>query len=442
MADSSEDDPTSPPKWRSPCPCTLSAHEACLLEWLADKELSPSKASQDLRCPQCKSEIKIARPESRLLSIVKEWQRIVSELTMPAAAVVFATPVLLGLYHHGLWSVQLVFGKKEAGEILRQAQLHYGWQIGYGVIPIYLIAARTGFNRWLIPITEACLLSRRLSLHQPWDIHPLGATEVFLCLPLFQVIYDGLFKEVSRRLQRRWMGGSQLDREGPVEPPNNQDADQDADEHVHFELNIEIGMDDDEAPEHLHQMEDRQEAEMQNDVQAPNGAQDPEPPRAGHEPLQVGGPGNLQGAQPARDGNQQAEGNRPAAARAEANPWNGNRNDIVIEGSSLFRTLFGGLMFPAIASAMGGLLDLSLPTSLTRTKTHFPFTFLGDHSKKGLLQTQWGRAVVGGCLFVVAKDALTLLVKWRMAQNFRERRVLEWVGQRGRDAKGEYVLKD
>jgi hypothetical protein len=50
------------------------------------------------------------------------------------------------------------------------------------------------------------------------------------------------------------------------------------------------------------------------------------------------------------------------------------------------------------------------------------------------LQTRWGRSLVGGCFFVVLKDAVTLYVKWKMAQNHRHRRVVDY--DRSRKIKG------
>jgi len=50
----------------------------------------------------------------------------------------------------------------------------------------------------------------------------------------------------------------------------------------------------------------------------------------------------------------------------------------------------------------------------------------------GLLQTRWGRSVVGGCLFVVIKDMVRVYCRWRMAVSFRERKVLDYDRKRGK----------
>ena len=71
FSDESEDTPMSS-EWRSPCPCALTAHEACLLDWIADVE-APNRARgrpSKIECPQCKSEIIVARPKSYVIEAV------------------------------------------------------------------------------------------------------------------------------------------------------------------------------------------------------------------------------------------------------------------------------------------------------------------------------------------------------------------------------------
>jgi hypothetical protein len=80
----------------------------------------------------------------------------------------------------------------------------------------------------------------------------------------------------------------------------------------------------------------------------------------------------------------------------------------------------GALFFPHISSLMGVLLKHSLPRSWT-----FSDRLLG--STKGLLKEQWGRSLIGGCLFVVLKDAVMLYCKWRKARDFGKKIVLDYV---------------
>lgn len=79
----------------------------------------------------------------------------------------------------------------------------------------------------------------------------------------------------------------------------------------------------------------------------------------------------------------------------------------------------GALAFPAISSAMGEIIKATVPAKWM------------DRLGGGLLRQKWGRSVVGGCLFVVLKDVVSLYVKWRKAQDFGKRKVLDYVGKKG-----------
>lgn len=64
--DDTEDTPEST-AWRKPCPCSLEAHDECLLEWISAEE-APKKGelahSKRIKCPQCSHEIMLERPRN------------------------------------------------------------------------------------------------------------------------------------------------------------------------------------------------------------------------------------------------------------------------------------------------------------------------------------------------------------------------------------------
>ena len=185
-----------------------------------------------------------------------------------------------------------------------------------------------------------------------------------------------------------------------------------------------------------------------------------------------------------RQRNQGAQQPGPDQANADANAnANANANAIHVNAHDLASTVVGALIFPGIAAASGELLRLILPTpltsfpssssspssSFTTTTASSIFSSSSPSSSSsstslfssltgslgssrtsslwtswlglgifapikspGLLQQRWGRSVVGGCLFVVLKDALMLYVKWRMARIQRERRVLDYAKDKGK----------
>lgn len=51
-----DEDPSDPPgSWVDPCPCTLEAHQDCMLSWVTDCE----RSNRPLKCPVCKSTIEM-----------------------------------------------------------------------------------------------------------------------------------------------------------------------------------------------------------------------------------------------------------------------------------------------------------------------------------------------------------------------------------------------
>jgi hypothetical protein len=85
--DETEDDENTS-EWRSPCPCVLVAHEKCLLDWIADMEAPSSRRraggrNGKIQCPQCKAEIKLERPRSIVISLVRVAERVTGLLLLP-----------------------------------------------------------------------------------------------------------------------------------------------------------------------------------------------------------------------------------------------------------------------------------------------------------------------------------------------------------------------
>ena len=112
--------------------------------------------------------------------------------------------------------------------------------------------------------------------------------------------------------------------------------------------------------------------------------------------------------------------------------------NLAFSTTSLADTILGALIFPSIAAAVGELLRHTLPASWVTPPSGTPATsWLGGWIKAtskpgssgkptGFLQTRWGRSLVGGCLFVGFKDAVLLYVRWKMAQNHRRRRIMDY----------------
>ena len=76
--------------------------------------------------------------------------------------------------------------------------------------------------------------------------------------------------------------------------------------------------------------------------------------------------------------------------------------------SSISNSIVTALILPGICFGMGELIRLALPKAWTSASAGSPWP-----RRPGLLQQQWGRSLVGGCMYVVMKDAVRFYTKYR-----------------------------
>lgn len=92
--------------------------------------------------------------------------------------------------------------------------------------------------------------------------------------------------------------------------------------------------------------------------------------------------------------------------------------------SGISNAVVSALILPGISFAMGEALRLVLPEAWTAATPRSPWTSRpGFGSRPALLQQQWGRSLVGGCLYVVLKDVIRVYGKSRMVKTLRDRRI-------------------
>lgn len=107
--------------WRTPCPCSLTAHDSCLLEWIANEEApKPGEIAHNhqIKCPQCQHIIKIQRPRDLLVAVVDRVQSAAKRMMLPTAVAATVGCVYSGLLVYGLNAMTLVFGADETRGIL------------------------------------------------------------------------------------------------------------------------------------------------------------------------------------------------------------------------------------------------------------------------------------------------------------------------------------
>lgn len=389
--DETEDSPLNA-EWRSPCPCALTAHESCLLDWLADMENPRSRRRNDggakMMCPQCKTEIIVSRPRSYIVDVMRLVERIAGRMVLPGMVFTMAGTVWAGCCAHGVYSMYFVFGPEDARQVLEETA-EAGWNPGLGLglplIPLALIFSRTRYAEGLLPAIPVLFFASQHPGHESTlEFWPPTAAMTFAALPYVNSFYSALYEKLFGRLERKWISEVQPRTADNVNefddnaPPQEQaEADQRArdarDGHVVINLELQMGMGGDEpaAPE-------------ENQQQNEGGNQD-----------------------------DQLLGRR--------------QGDIINETSNIADVVLGALVFPAISASMGGLLKYVLPKSWTTT----PYS-LFERGRPGLLQTRWGRSVVGGCAFVLLKDVLLLYCRWKLSQTHRKRRVMNYDKSKGR----------
>ncbi|KAK6436651.1 hypothetical protein LTR95_007153 [Oleoguttula sp. CCFEE 5521] len=455
FSDSSEDTPETSP-WRDPCPCALVAHEECLLDWIADME-SPKNTRKkgEILCPQCKSEIKLARPTDIVVDAARGIERMSERLILPGAAVIVTKMVHSACIGFGDHAIHRIFGAEAgyrilkplyasliappidldmpvqqiAAQILSRSLEHSKhWRVHFGLplIAPLLILSRTTLADSVIPVLPVLFFATQpVASDEGLDFTswPPSASMAFAVLPYLRVAYNTYYDKIWAARELQWLkeiqprNGSSQNDDGaeqangdavPAPPADEEDGDI-------FEVRIDGGIFQD----------------WQGDVgQFDNIAgQDPLPPGQAipanqdaaaippnivddRPPVQPA-PGPQANAQPGPQAQQNAQGER----RLSFSPV------------AIAETVLGALVFPMIAEVSGEVLRGILPSTWTTvaaaSASRFSFLSSTRPGAKGLLQEKWGRSLVGGCLFVVFKDAIMLYVRWKMARMHRNRRVLD-----------------
>ncbi|KAH7077459.1 hypothetical protein BKA63DRAFT_508342 [Paraphoma chrysanthemicola] len=455
--DETEDDENSS-EWRSPCNCSLVAHEKCLLDWIADMEAPNSRRRAGTRagkvqCPQCKSEIRIERPRSYIVDAVRVGERLAGTLLLPGFALVTGTALYSTLTLAGTHTIYQIFGTQDALQILAplyrtpdmriaspvlrlfvHLQKHWRLDLGLPLIPTVLVASRTTFADSFLPFLPLIFF---VSSGQPGDEMlqlqwPPSAAFSFAALPYLRGFYNAFYERVCFPREQRWLKEIQpragtddaADAPGQVDHDHDHVHDHDVVDDIEIEVDFDIFADWNNGG-----AADNNDAQENPPVPIARGPARPldAPPEDDDMPALI--EVEVQDAAPAPNVPAQPAPPRRQRVRRERN--------IAFSTTSLADTILGALIFPSIAAAMGELLRHTLPGSWVTPPSGTPATSwlggwistggrMGTRGRPtGFLQTRWGRSLVGGCLFVGLKDAVLMYVRWKMAQNHRRRRILD-----------------
>lgn len=128
---------------------------------------------------------------------------------------------------------------------------------------------------------------------------------------------------------------------------------------------------------------------------------------------------------PDGDGGEQGEQRQDLGPQPEQPPQDENQHEVPQappaqrQGlgsflSNVSNNVVGALLLPGISFVVGEALRLALPKTWTNARVM---------ARPGLLQQQWGRSLVGGCVYVVIKDVLRVYAKQRKVTAMEYRKV-------------------
>jgi len=405
FSDETEDTPADS-EWVSPCPCALTAHQACLLDWVADLKAPNRKDAKKVQCPQCKADIKVAQPRSRAVEVMHGFERVRGRMIILVGGVSAVTALVGACYAHGLASITFMMGTADAARLLgihraggRENHIAIA---AIPFIPVALGLSMTSLADGIWPVLPMLFLINRQRPIKNGPLWPPSMMMTLCAMPYIRSIYNGVHKNVIAPREKAWLKEIQprgaLDADEPANDAAVQPEPQDAAAHnmMDFELGVQV--------EVIEEEEVEIEQPQPNNAPAPPGNDNQAPPP--HPPNQ---------AQPALPPNFPAP---PAQFQRHIN----------VDLNATVNTIFGALLFPTIATGMGAVLYGLLPSRFTTTpRANWRY---GLARQTGLLQSRWGRSLLGGLLFVVLKDALVFWTRWSMKEDHKRRRVLN-LGEEG-----------
>ncbi|KAM3441643.1 hypothetical protein MY4824_001421 [Beauveria thailandica] len=490
-----EDPGDAPGSWVDPCPCTLEAHQDCMLSWVTDCE----RSNRPLRCPVCKSPIEM---EGSWDPVVLLSDLISKRFTKTSPLVLF-TALSLGVQFSmqmygamALWTfsgkdamMRFVMGPEMMIDGRRTAPLAFAREritnalVLMNVAPALLVGHLfPGWsNKIFLPTASFYGIYHVMHDEQffTWPPSPQLALAVF---PYIRSVYYNLYKELvlpyETRMNRQLLGLPPVPPRPEPANDGNQNNPNAARNAAHAQGGI-VGilqtlidaLDQEEADGHaqadefqldirgeeahgegggedaimleviVEELDMNEAAGGEINEGAPEAAPDEVPAGQVDEAGQVvaddaaGDAGDAANA-PADDAAPApvVPPAAPADAAAdvpagnhEAPPAPARRMGLGTILSNVSNAIVSALILPGVSFAAGEALRLVLPKEWTTASRRNPWTrsssTVAGGGRPGLFQQQWGRSLVGGCLFIVLRDMLRVYTKTRKVAALSNRRV-------------------
>ncbi len=308
------------------------------------------------------------------------------------------------------------------------------WALGLPLVPLALIAARTRYADNLLPILPIFYFAST-GPQRDGPLWPPSASMTVAILPYIRAAYNEFYDRVCAPRERAWIKQIQPragDNGGDGQHEQNQEQANEFEDGIDIglDLQVEIVEEEEEGPEDGQPAGDALEEEQGQANQGQNRDQDQDhnqnQPAGGDQARFPNVHQRLHRQHPNQHPNQHPHPHpRQHPHRHQHENQNGVQG-LVLNFFSLPQTIMGALIFPSISAAMGALLQVALPRSWTTPPGRW------DRHPVGFLQSRFGRSIVGGCLFVVLKDTLMLYSRYRLAQDHKKRRIVDYDAKRGK----------
>jgi len=384
---------------------------------VADLEAPNKRKPAKIECPQCKAKITIARPRSPIVEFVRAIERATGRLLIPFVLVTLAGTIMTGCWMHGLSTVYVMCGPEDAERLLGVddgPSINSRMGLSLPLIPLALIGARTHYLDNLLPIIPIFYFASNAPRREG-SLWPPSAAFTLSTLPYVRAAYNELYSRVLAPKEKAWIkevqprAGETGENELQNQQVNQEDADNVVHEGINFELNLQVELvDEEEANEEAEEIQQQPEQPVGN---LPTGNQDQVEQDQGQNqvpPQQHGHP------QPHPAPQLAANQGAPAVA------------NVIVDTVGYAQKAMGALVFPTIAAAMGVLLKAALPKTWTTPPGRW------DRYPVGFLHSRFGRSVAGGCIFVVLRDTILVYSKYRLAQDHKQRRVVDHDAKKGK----------
>ncbi|KAF4585383.1 RING finger domain protein [Ophiocordyceps camponoti-floridani] len=453
-----DEDATDPPdSWVDPCPCTLEAHQDCMLSWVTDCE----RSGKPLLCPVCKSVIELESPWDPIVAVSSAIQRRFSRASPYLLISGVSTGVQFSLQMYGALAMWTFAGRDSTMRFLLGTDATMDVHaVQGGSLKERVLKALTMMNvapvlvfARLFPCLSHRVFCPTASIYGMYQlIHddsflswPPSPKLVMTAFPYVQASYHYLWARIvlpyEVRLNRQLMGLPVVELTGQQAPEGRARVERNGGGGVLGFLQGVVDVLEPEDGRHemnhldelLHELheegeddDDDQQGELRGEIMVQ---------------VQIGHAGG--GQAPIQAAQLVAEGEPPAAANEDENGDDEENDDaeeeqegheapqpppfrgmgLAMALSSLTNSVVDALLLPVISMALGEALRMMLPRSWTAVQSRSPWRRFGIVGRPGLLQQQWGRSLMGGCLFIVFKDVLRLYSKSRRVAAMGSRRV-------------------